>query len=98
MNRKLAILGAALKPDTDDVRDSPAHNVAAVLHLRGAEVLMIDPDLAHLAELAANPVVLDARNVLDAEVWSSAGWEVRPRGGRVVARQRRVLEGASLPT
>ncbi len=59
--------------------------------------VFVNADPTHLAELAANLVVLDARNALDSEVWSAAGWEVRPLGGRTVPRQRRVLEGAALP-
>ncbi|MBF4578382.1 UDP-glucose/GDP-mannose dehydrogenase family protein [Frigoribacterium sp. VKM Ac-2530] len=138
LNRRIAVLGAAFKPHTDDVRDSPALNVAAALHLRGAQVLVVDPEATQtaqrsfptlsfadsieeavsdadavllltewpefvsaepsaLAELAANPVVIDARNVLDAEVWSSGGWEVRPLGGRRTPAQRRVLTGSSIP-
>jgi len=138
LNRRIAVLGAAFKPHTDDVRDSPALNVAAALHLRGAQVLVVDPEATQtaqrsfptlsfadsieeavsdadavllltewpefvsaepsaLAELAANPVVIDARNVLDAEVWSSGGWEVRPLGGRRTPAQRRVLTGSSVP-
>jgi UDPglucose 6-dehydrogenase len=42
-NTRIAVLGAAFKPDTDDVRDSPALNVAAGLHLRGALVSVYDP-------------------------------------------------------
>jgi UDPglucose 6-dehydrogenase len=138
LNRRVAVLGAAFKPHTDDVRDSPALNVAAALHLRGAQVLVVDPEATQtaqrsfptlsfadsieeavtdadavllltewpefvgaepsaLAELAANPVVIDARNVLDAEVWSSGGWEVRPLGGRRTPAQRRVLSPSSIP-
>jgi UDPglucose 6-dehydrogenase len=41
--RRIAVLGAAFKPDTDDVRDSPALNVAAQLQLRGAVVSVYDP-------------------------------------------------------
>jgi UDPglucose 6-dehydrogenase len=41
--RRIAVLGAAFKPDTDDVRDSPALNVAAQLQLRGATVAVYDP-------------------------------------------------------
>jgi len=41
--RRIAVLGAAFKPDTDDVRDSPALNVAAQLQLRGAAVSVYDP-------------------------------------------------------
>ncbi len=43
LNRRIGVLGAAFKPDTDDVRDSPALNVAAALQLRGAQVVVYDP-------------------------------------------------------
>ena len=43
LDARIAVLGAAFKPDTDDVRDSPALNVAAGLHLRGAQVAVYDP-------------------------------------------------------
>jgi UDPglucose 6-dehydrogenase len=43
LNRRIGVLGAAFKPLTDDVRDSPALNVAAALHLRGAQVVVFDP-------------------------------------------------------
>lgn len=39
----IAALGAAFKPDSDDVRDSPALDVAAKLHLQGADVRIYDP-------------------------------------------------------
>ncbi|MGK2865429.1 MAG: UDP-glucose dehydrogenase family protein [Mycobacterium sp.] len=39
----VAILGAAFKPDSDDVRDSPALNVAGQLQLQGASVTVYDP-------------------------------------------------------
>ncbi|MES2169288.1 MAG: UDP-glucose/GDP-mannose dehydrogenase family protein [Actinomycetota bacterium] len=44
LNRRIGVLGAAFKPNTDDVRDSPALNVAAGLHLRGAQVVVYDPE------------------------------------------------------
>jgi UDPglucose 6-dehydrogenase len=44
LGRRIAVLGAAFKPDTDDVRDSPALNVAAQLQLRGAAVSIYDPE------------------------------------------------------
>jgi UDPglucose 6-dehydrogenase len=43
LGRKIAVLGLAFKPDSDDVRDSPALNVAAQLSLQGAAVLCHDP-------------------------------------------------------
>ncbi|MFW2512252.1 UDP-glucose dehydrogenase family protein [Demequina sp. SO4-13] len=41
---KIAVLGAAFKPDSDDVRDSPALDVAGQLHLAGAHVRVHDPE------------------------------------------------------
>ena len=40
---RVAVLGAAFKPDSDDVRDSPALAVAGQLHLAGANVSVYDP-------------------------------------------------------
>jgi UDPglucose 6-dehydrogenase len=115
LNRRIGVLGVAFKPLTDDVRDSPALNVAAALHLRGAQVVIYDPkanetaqrmfptltyadsvreavagsdavlvltewkefstsDPAELIELVASPVIIDARNCLDAQSWRAAGW------------------------
>ena len=41
--KKVAILGAAFKPDSDDVRDSPALDIAAQLQAAGAVVTVHDP-------------------------------------------------------
>jgi UDPglucose 6-dehydrogenase len=49
LNRRIGVLGAAFKPHTDDVRDSPALNVAAALHLRGAQVVVYDPQAMETA-------------------------------------------------
>lgn len=49
LNRRVGVLGAAFKPHTDDVRDSPALNVAAALHLRGAQVTVYDPQAGDTA-------------------------------------------------
>lgn len=43
VGKNIAVLGAAFKPNSDDVRDSPALNVAGVLSLRGAQVTVYDP-------------------------------------------------------
>jgi len=50
LNRRIAVIGAAFKPLTDDVRDSPALNVAAALHLRGAQVSLWDPEAMETAK------------------------------------------------
>jgi UDPglucose 6-dehydrogenase len=41
--RRVAVLGAAFKPNSDDVRDSPALSIAGALHLSGAQVSVYDP-------------------------------------------------------
>ncbi|USQ76311.1 UDP-glucose dehydrogenase family protein [Ornithinimicrobium cryptoxanthini] len=41
--RRVAVLGAAFKPNSDDVRDSPALSIAGQLHLSGARVTVYDP-------------------------------------------------------
>lgn len=43
LGKRVAVLGAAFKPDSDDVRDSPALNVAGQIHLQGAQVTVYDP-------------------------------------------------------
>jgi UDPglucose 6-dehydrogenase len=40
---KIAVLGAAFKPESDDVRDSPALDIAAQLNGAGADVTVHDP-------------------------------------------------------
>jgi UDPglucose 6-dehydrogenase len=39
----IAVLGATFKPDSDDVRDSPALDIAVQLHAAGATVVIHDP-------------------------------------------------------
>ena len=43
VGHRIAVLGAAFKPDSDDVRDSPALSVAAQMQLQGAYVVVTDP-------------------------------------------------------
>jgi UDPglucose 6-dehydrogenase len=43
LGKRVAVLGASFKPDSDDVRDSPALNVAGQIHLQGGQVTVYDP-------------------------------------------------------
>ncbi len=43
LGARVSVLGAAFKPDSDDVRDSPALNVAGQIQLQGAAVTVYDP-------------------------------------------------------
>ena len=40
---RVGVLGASFKPNSDDVRDSPALTVAGQIQLQGAQVLVYDP-------------------------------------------------------
>lgn len=49
LGTRVAALGAAFKPNSDDVRDSPALDVARRLQLEGADVVVYDPEAAENA-------------------------------------------------
>jgi UDPglucose 6-dehydrogenase len=43
VGKRVAVLGAAFKPNSDDIRDSPALDVAMRIHRAGAVVTVYDP-------------------------------------------------------
>ncbi len=101
LGKRVAVLGAAFKPDSDDIRDSPALNVAAQLQLQGAVVQVTDPaaiensrrqwpqlDYAATAEEAA----ARADAVLVLTEWQQYRDLDPVAFGRVV-NQKRVLDG-----
>ncbi|MDD7835643.1 UDP-glucose dehydrogenase family protein [Paenarthrobacter sp. AB444] len=51
LGKRLTVLGAAFKPESDDVRDSPALSIAAQLQLQGAVVTVTDPKALENAAL-----------------------------------------------
>ncbi|MGW0158729.1 UDP-glucose dehydrogenase family protein [Mycobacterium sp. NPDC003323] len=65
LNSNIAILGAAFKPNSDDVRDSPALNVAGQLQLQGASVTVYDPKAVENSR-AVFPTLAYADSVHDA--------------------------------
>ena len=50
VGKRIAVLGLAFKPDSDDVRDSPALSVAAQMQLQGASVVVTDPKAVENAQ------------------------------------------------
>jgi UDPglucose 6-dehydrogenase len=48
--KKIAVLGVAFKPDTDDMRDSPAIDIVSELQKAGANVHAYDPVAMHEAQ------------------------------------------------
>lgn len=63
--KTVTVLGAAFKPDSDDVRDSPALDVAGMLSLKGAHVVVYDPK-ALLNAQRAFPTLNYASSALEA--------------------------------
>ncbi|MCQ1954386.1 UDP-glucose/GDP-mannose dehydrogenase family protein [Arthrobacter sp. zg-Y238] len=65
LGKRVTILGAAFKPESDDVRDSPALSAAAQMQLQGATVTVTDPQALQNAkgrfpELNYEPVAENA--------------------------------------
>jgi UDPglucose 6-dehydrogenase len=52
LGRTVGVLGAAFKPNSDDVRDSPALDVAATIRSQGARVTVYDPQALENARRA----------------------------------------------
>jgi UDPglucose 6-dehydrogenase len=52
VGRTVCVLGAAFKPNSDDVRDSPALDVAASIRAQGARVTVYDPQAMRNARRA----------------------------------------------
>jgi UDPglucose 6-dehydrogenase len=52
VGKRVAVLGAAFKPDSDDIRDSPALNVAQLAHKAEAVVTVHDPKAIEAARRA----------------------------------------------
>jgi UDPglucose 6-dehydrogenase len=117
-DKRIAVWGAAFKAGTDDIRDSPALDVAVRLHDLGATVTVYDPmamdnaradypDLRYadsatqaatdadvvvlltewaefsdvapeaVSAVARGRVLVEARHVVEAVRWKSAGWTLR---------------------
>ena len=102
--RTVAVLGAAFKPNSDDVRDSPALDVAASLHEQGATVRVYDPQAmdnarARFPHLDYSPSVIaactGAELVLHLTEWEEFRAIDPVELGAVVAG-RKVLDGRNV--
>jgi UDPglucose 6-dehydrogenase len=62
----------------DTMEDAVADADALLVLTEWAE--FVDADPSTLAGLVNTPVVIDARNCLDADAWRSAGWNFRALG------------------
>lgn len=101
---KVAVLGVSFKPDSDDVRDSPALDVAARLFNAGAEVAVYDPKgnanaagrfprLGYCDSLAE--AVSDASLVLLLTEWDEFK-ALQPADLEPLVRERRIIDGRNV--
>jgi UDPglucose 6-dehydrogenase len=98
---RVAVWGAAFKPNSDDVRDSPALWIAGQLHLRGARVSVYDPKANDTARRRFPPLTYapeavdcarDADLLLHLTEWPEFR-EIDPADLGHVVRHRQVLDG-----
>ena len=98
---KIAVLGAAFKPDSDDVRDSPALDIAAQLQAAGASVVVHDPKAIENARkrfpklgFAANvqECVKDSDLILHLTEWREYR-ELDPNALAALVKKKIVIDG-----
>jgi len=101
---RIAVLGAAFKPDSDDIRDSPALDVAHTLHEMGAVVRVHDPKALDNARRSrpgpayvdsAVEACRDADAVLHLTEWAEYRTLDPVELGEIVAH-RRLLDGRNV--
>ncbi|SFF45101.1 UDPglucose 6-dehydrogenase [Actinacidiphila alni] len=99
--RRITALGAAFKPNSDDIRDAPALDVARTLHAAGAVVTVVDPAAVPNAR-RAYPELTYATDALAAAAGSDVvvlltEWaqfrEIDPHVMGDVVAHRRIVDG-----
>ncbi len=99
--RRVAVLGAAFKPGSDDTRESPALEVASAIHTQGGVVTVYDPVALTGARWAhpeleyagsAAEAARDAHVVLHLTEWQEFQ-ELDPAALGAVVAERNVLDG-----
>ena len=104
LGQRIAVLGAAFKPESDDVRDSPALSAAAQLQLQGAVVTVTDPQALDNAakrfpELPLEPDLDTALHRADA-VLLLTEWrayrELDPHAAKALVSAPRILDGRNV--
>ena len=98
---RVAVLGVAFKPNSDDIRDSPALDVAAAIQRGGAAVTVYDPQAMDNAramhpQLGYRGSALDAARgadlVLHLTEWAEFR-EMDPAGLAAVVTERYIVDG-----
>ena len=98
---RIAVLGAAFKPNSDDIRDSPALDVASTIHRAGGVVTVYDPAALPNARLrypdldyaeSATGAAEQADVVLHLTEWREFV-DMDPAALSAVVRERRIVDG-----
>lgn len=101
---KIAVLGATFKPDSDDVRDSPALDIAAQLSAAGAKVVVhdpkgIEPARKRFPDLDYRESVLDAVKDVDA-ILHLTEWkeyrEIDPKVIGTLVKSKFLIDGRNM--
>lgn len=101
LGRRIAVLGSAFKPNSDDVRDSPALNIAGQIQLQGASVTVFDPKAIENSR-AVFPTLSYAPTSKDACIGADAvlvltEWDefknLAPSDIDSVVRQKNIIDG-----
>jgi UDPglucose 6-dehydrogenase len=99
--KRIGALGAAFKPNSDDIRDAPALDVAATLARMGAEVVVFDPAAMDNAK-RVHPELSYGENAIDAVrgadvVALLTEWtefrEIEPAAMGAVVAQTKIVDG-----
>ena len=100
--KKITVLGAAFKPHSDDIRDSPALDVAVQLRGLGADVTVTDPaaienarrvhpQLAYVED--RDDALRDADAVIVVTEWDEYRRELSPAHAASLTRGRIIVDG-----
>ena len=93
IGRNITVLGAAFKPNSDDVRDSPALAVAGQLSLAGANVTVFDPQAMDNARKVFP--TLDYADTLEDALRDAELTILAPDGGQLSATDPEGVAGAA---
>ena len=101
VGRRIAVLGASFKPNSDDIRDSPALDVASSIDRAGGDVTVYDPAAMENAKIrypdlgyapTATAAATGADVVLHLTEWQEFR-EMDPAALTAVVRAKRIVDG-----
>ena len=104
IGKRITVLGAAFKPNSDDVRDSPALAVAGQLSLAGASIRIFDPQAMENAKkvfptldyaTSLDDALRGAELVILATEWAEFK-ELDPEHAAELVAEQRIIDGRNV--